>query len=327
MNRARVRAGRSRLRYARTVSPDRRPVFHDPSGRRQRWTLRVSLALGAALLVLAAIFLLSLVAVPILPPTIGLSEPIRRQLKPHLVAPPGRESRLSTFLLQKERRQLLRQLAHDERALLKVANGRLLQPVKSPAPVIAAFYATWQETGLHSLRANADRLTHLFPLWLGIPDAAAVARACDLVVLMAYDQHYMAGEAGPLCGIEWYRDLLDRTLASMPPAKLVIGLGNYAYDWTNRKPPAEAISYQEALYLASDNHPERTPAEVVDFDSRALNSTFEYEDEAGRTHEVWMLDAITAANQRTLARARGVRGSVLWVLGEEDPAVWTMLDR
>jgi poly-beta-1,6 N-acetyl-D-glucosamine synthase len=412
-----------------------------------RWTLRIAVALGAAFLALTAIFLLSLVAVPVLPRTLGLSEPVRRALRPHLPVPPTRASRLSIFLIQRERRQLLRQLARDQQDTLRRA---LIGSAKVRPPIVAAFYATWQETGLHSLRANADRITHLFPLWLGlsddarhiatrdwnleftphnldvlriarqhqirimpvisnahegtfdpalahrllvdpvrqtalahelaawltahgfaganvdlenlangdearvpaflgrlhrvlararltlsfdleaegnVPDAGAVARACDFVVLMAYDEHYMAGEAGPLCGVEWYREVLDRTLRAIPAEKLVLGLGNYAYDWTSRKAPATALSYQEALYLASDNHPERTPAEVVDFDSRALNPTFEYEDEAGLTHEVWMLDAVTAANQRTLARARGVRGSVLWVLGEEDPAVWTMLDR
>jgi cellulose synthase/poly-beta-1,6-N-acetylglucosamine synthase-like glycosyltransferase/spore germination protein YaaH/peptidoglycan/xylan/chitin deacetylase (PgdA/CDA1 family) len=412
-----------------------------------RWTLRVAVALGAAFLTLAVVFLLSLVAVPVLPRTLGLSEPVRRALRPHLPAAPGRETRLSVFLIQRTRQRLLRQLAHDQQDTLRRALA--VRPA-GPPPIVAAFYATWQETGLHSLRANADRLTHLFPLWLGlsadgahlttrdwniestphnldvlrivrqhqlkvmpvlsnahdgffdtalahrllvdparqnslarelerwltvhsfagvnldlenlaagdvgrvpaflarlhrvlarshlavsfdleaegnVPDAGAAARACDFIVLMAYDQHYMAGEAGPLCGLEWYREVLDRTLREVPVEKVVLGLGNYAYDWTNRKAPADALSYQEALYLASDNHPERAPAEVLDFDASALNPTFEYEDEAGKTHEVWMLDAITAANQRTLAFARGVRGSALWVLGEEDPAVWSMLDR
>src|SRR2546425_1442342 len=40
-----------------------------------------------------------------------------------------------------------------------------------------------------------------------------------------------------------------------------------------------------------------------------------------------MLDAVSAANQRTLALARGVRGQALWVLGSEDPDVWSFLDR
>jgi cellulose synthase/poly-beta-1,6-N-acetylglucosamine synthase-like glycosyltransferase/peptidoglycan/xylan/chitin deacetylase (PgdA/CDA1 family) len=160
-----------------------------------------------------------------------------------------------------------------------------------------------------------------------VPDAGLVARVTDFVVLMAYDQHYMAGESGPLCGIDWFRDVLDRTLRVVPPSKLVLGLGNYAYDWTGGRAPAEALTYEEALLLASDEHPEGPAHNVVDFDSLAFNPTFQYEDEVGREHEVWILDAVTTANERLLALRRGVRGSALWALGTEDPSVWTMLDR
>ena len=33
-------------------------------------------------------------------------------------------------------------------------------------PVVVGFYAPWQETGLNSLRSNADKLTHVMPEWL-----------------------------------------------------------------------------------------------------------------------------------------------------------------
>src|SRR5947207_8805441 len=138
-----------------------------------RWTLRIAVALGAACLALTTVFLLSLIAVPVLPRTLGVSEPVRRALRPHLPAPPARENRLSIFLIQRERRQLLRQLARDQADTLRRA---LIGSAKVAPPIVAAFYATWQETGLHSLRANADRITHLFPLWLGLSaDAGHIA--------------------------------------------------------------------------------------------------------------------------------------------------------
>src|ERR1043165_5118940 len=135
-----------------------------------RWTLRITVALGAAFLALTAVFLLSLVAVPVLPRTLGLSEPVRRALRPHLPVPPTRASRLSIFLIQRERRQLLRQLARDQQDTLRRA---LIGSAKVRPPIVAAFYATWQETGLHSLRANADRSAQLFSLWLRAPRAGA----------------------------------------------------------------------------------------------------------------------------------------------------------
>ncbi len=422
-----------------------RPIFHDPTGRRGRWVIRATVALGAVFLAVAALFAASLVAVPVLPPAVGLNAPVRRALRPRLPHAPGREHRAEHFLLGRDRMRLLREVSRDER-LAKPASA----PGPASAPIVAAFYATWQETGLHSLRAHAAHLTHLMPAWLrldedasgldlrdwdpqrvphnldvlricreqgvrvmpvlanahegrfdaerahrlladparqdrlartlrdwlaahgfagvnvdfenlsaedarrlpaflqrlhgvlapahlalsadlevegNVPDARATAAACDFVVMMAYDEHFMAGNAGPLCSIDWYRDVLARTSREVPAAKLVVGIGQYAYDWTEGRAPAENLTFQEALFRAQDEHPGESPASIVDFDPRALNATYHWEDEQGRDHEVWMLDAVSAANQRTLAAARGVRGSAVWVLGSEDPAIWTFLDR
>ncbi len=436
------------------MPPDPRPVFHDPSGRRRVWALRIAVALGACFLAVAAVFLISLVAVPSLPPAAGLSAPLRKALRPHLPPALPRENRVRRFLLSRARHRLLEAVALDQAQARRRAEHAPLAHRDSTShpgrPVVAAFYATWQETGLHSLRAHADHLTHLMPLWLRIgadgrsldtqdwapestphnldvlkiarehrlnimpvlsnahggsfdrdighrllgstasqralaqevaewltkhgfagvnidlenlspadvaripaflkvlreslaprhlqlsfdlevegdtPNAAEVAAVCDFVVLMAYDQHAMNNTAGPLCGIDWYRAALDAALASIPGDKLVMGVGSYGYDWTEARAPAEALTFQEALFLAKDNHPDEAPETVVDFDSLSLNPTFHYDDENGRDHEVWLLDAVTVANQRVLAAAHGVQGSALWVLGAEDPAVWSMLDR
>ena len=81
-----------------------------------RWTLRIAVALGALFLALAAVFLVSLVAVPVLPRTIGLSEPVRRALRPHLPKPPAAHAaRLLGYLVQRERHRLFQQLARDAR--------------------------------------------------------------------------------------------------------------------------------------------------------------------------------------------------------------------
>src|SRR5215510_2307098 len=119
------------------MTAPRGPVFHDPSGRRLRWTVRLTVALGALFLALCALFLLSLVAVPVLPPTAGLSEPVRRALRPHLPKAPERESRLSGFLIQRERRHLLAQVAHDRRESARAMRDATRTPDGEP-PVIAA---------------------------------------------------------------------------------------------------------------------------------------------------------------------------------------------
>jgi peptidoglycan-N-acetylglucosamine deacetylase len=155
----------------------------------------------------------------------------------------------------------------------------------------------------------------------------AISDAADYVVLMTYAQHAPAGPPGPIAAIGWFDSVLTRTLQRVPPAKLVVGVGNYGLDWPGNGRPAAAVTYQQALFEAQDNRPDDPPQQVVDFDPVALNPTFEYQDDSARTHSVWMLDATTAYNNLLLARRDGVKGAALWVLGAEDPSLWSIYDR
>lgn len=316
------------------------------------------------------------------------------------------------------------------------------------APVVAAFYATWQEGGVGSLRAFAPRLTHLMPTWLHLaadgtsldtsdfdpalnpknrevlalarengvrilpllsnaidgefsphraaallrsPEAqdrlardlrewlvaeglqgvnidfenltdadqtrlvgfirhvkevlgpdlevtadvesslepetmAQIAEATDWTLLMAYDQHSEGSGAGPIAGATWSRKVVDRVLTVVPEDKLVLGIGSYAYDWP-AKGPAESMTYQEALATVAGYADDVPPREAIQFDPGSLNSHYDYEDDQGRDHDVWMLDAASAYNQWRQVKEDGLRGAGLWALGMEDPGVWSFLDR
>jgi cellulose synthase/poly-beta-1,6-N-acetylglucosamine synthase-like glycosyltransferase/peptidoglycan/xylan/chitin deacetylase (PgdA/CDA1 family)/spore germination protein YaaH len=157
---------------------------------------------------------------------------------------------------------------------------------------------------------------------------ARIASEADYVILMAYNQHYPAGEPGPISGVAWFDSVLARTLRQVPADKLVVGVASFGLDWPrDGKPATQLRSYQDALFVAQDQRPDDPPRQVVDFDPVALNPTFEYRDDSARTHEVWMLDAVTAYDELLLARRSGVRGAALWVLGAEDPSLWAIYDR
>ena len=154
----------------------------------------------------------------------------------------------------------------------------------------------------------------------------AMSQSCNFVILMAYDQHSANDEAGPIAATPWVTQQLARALTQVPPQKLVMGVGNYALDWAD-KTDTEALSYQAALFNAADNRPGEKPANIVDFDPQALNATYEYQDDKGRNHEVWMLDAASAYNSWKIASDAHLRGSALWSLGNEDPSLWKFFRR
>ncbi len=154
--------------------------------------------------------------------------------------------------------------------------------------------------------------------------AKAIADASDWVLLMAYDEHSEDNLPGPISSVDWSDKLLDDALKIIPANKLVLGLGNFGYDWNTKGGPAESVSFQEALEIAK-GYRDSAPQDVIKFDSDSLNSTFDYEDDNGEKHKVWMLDAASAYNQWLSGRENEIRGAGVWALGLEDPGIWSFL--
>jgi peptidoglycan/xylan/chitin deacetylase (PgdA/CDA1 family)/spore germination protein YaaH len=147
--------------------------------------------------------------------------------------------------------------------------------------------------------------------------------AADAVVLMAYDQHYGGGDPGPTAGQDWFQEKLADQMAQLDPAKTVVALGAYGYDWTLPRPghkrTSTAVTYTEATQLAHDSG--ATPA----LDPASLNPTFRYADEEGGQHVVWFLDSVTLHNQVKAADVFRPMGYALWRMGGEDPLDWGLM--
>src|SRR2546422_11563141 len=84
-----------------------RPVFVDPTGRRGRWVQRTAVALGAVMLVIAVLFVVSIVSVPMLPHALGVSAAVRRAIRPTLPALPVRARERDRFIAARARHRLL----------------------------------------------------------------------------------------------------------------------------------------------------------------------------------------------------------------------------
>ncbi len=147
----------------------------------------------------------------------------------------------------------------------------------------------------------------------------AYADVTDYLMLMAYDQHWSTGSAGPVAGEDWYESILKKRMAELSPDKTIVCIGSYGYNWSGDKNEAATVSFQEALLIAKESLD--SPGEIK-FDSASRNPYFEYTEEDGKEHSVWFLDAATAYNEIQSADVYKPAGFALWRLGSEDPSVW-----
>jgi len=149
-------------------------------------------------------------------------------------------------------------------------------------------------------------------------------KQCDAVVLMNYDQHWLTSPPGPIAAQDWFVENMRQVLEVVPAQKIVVGIANYAYDWSaapkKQYEPAAEFSIQEALLHAFESEAD------VEFDSNSLNPHYSYYDEHNHVHQVWMLDAITAYNQLRACERLGVQGTALWRLGSADTSIWPSWD-
>ncbi len=149
-------------------------------------------------------------------------------------------------------------------------------------------------------------------------------KQCDAIVLMNYDQHWLTSPPGPIAAQDWFVENLRQVLEVVPAQKIVVGIANYAYDWSEApkkaSEQAEEFSVQSALLHAYESETQ------VEFDAASLNPHYSYSDEHDHVHQVWMLDAVTAYNELRASDRLGVHGTALWRLGSSDASLCPIWD-
>lgn len=143
----------------------------------------------------------------------------------------------------------------------------------------------------------------------------AYAAVTDYILMMAYDQHWSASAAGPIAAQDWFERNLASRMRELEPAKTIICIGSYGYNWTAGS-EAREVTFQEAVLAARDSEV------LISFDPASKNPYFSYEEEDGSDHTVWFLDGVTAYNQIIIASKFHPAGYALWRLGSEDPSLW-----
>ncbi|MFC8127341.1 glycosyl hydrolase family 18 protein [Streptomyces sp. NPDC057302] len=150
-------------------------------------------------------------------------------------------------------------------------------------------------------------------------DYRRLGAAADRLRIMAYDQHWSQGPPGPLSSPAWYEEILRNATAEVPAAKLEMGLPGYGWDWeVGSRGRAKHVTWKEAEALR------RRVGAPYRIDPKSGTPHFTYK-EGGKNRTVWYQDARGTAAHLPVLRKYGVRHTVLWAIGFEDPALWATL--
>lgn len=144
---------------------------------------------------------------------------------------------------------------------------------------------------------------------------AKIAALCDRVFVMAYDEHWSGGSAGPVASVDWCKKVLKYAQKTVPAEKLIMGIPFYGRTWAD-KTTAGAWYYSGAKRIMGENG-------VESYTYEKGIPTFEY------TMEVkikgYFNDASSVYTLANTYKKAGVNNIGYWRIGQEDPEVWNLI--
>ena len=166
----------------------------------------------------------------------------------------------------------------------------------------------------------------LYANWRGAYDLKALAQSADLICLMTYDQNTRWTEPGPVAGYPWTVQNLEYALQFVPKAKLSLGIPLYGYHWFAGDPGKDEKPNPTAEYIGQQNIDEYLAAYQprVEWDSADRTAWFYFYRDDQREW-VFYTDKRGFQERLNLVRERGLQGFCSWVLGLEDPEIWSLL--
>lgn len=149
--------------------------------------------------------------------------------------------------------------------------------------------------------------------WSGAFDYAAIGQYADLVMLMAYDEHWRGGNPGPIASAGWVEQVVRYAVTQIPKEKIILGVPAYGYAWRAPK-NGSTVNYASAVRLAK-----RGSGVLWDPSSKTP-----YAYSGGQ--EIWFENAASLSYKLDIVTRYGIKGIAMWRLGQEDPNVWRVID-
>ena len=152
-------------------------------------------------------------------------------------------------------------------------------------------------------------------------DYATIGSIADRVIIMTYEWGYVYGEPMAIAPKKEVEAVVKYALTRIPSEKILMGMPNYAYDWTlpwEKGNRANTISNREALNLALDT------GSNIQFDTTSQAPYFKYS-KGGIEHIVWFEDALSIASRIALVEEYNLAGLSYWTVNNYNAVNWSIV--
>ena len=160
--------------------------------------------------------------------------------------------------------------------------------------------------------------TSAFKNWSGVFDYARIAKAVDFISMMTYDD---PESFGPVASLPFINKVLDYVKDKIPPEKLSFGIPLYHWGWSvNPFKKVVASGTYERLSNIKTNY-----SYTSSYDKYLGASWLSYSYKE-KQYMIWFQDKQSFENKLDVIKQNSFRGFSAWVLGIEDPGIWSTLD-
>lgn len=165
-------------------------------------------------------------------------------------------------------------------------------------------------------------------------DWHALGSIVDEARIMVYDYHSSTTDTpGPIAPLGWVQEVTSYAVNQIPPSKVIIGLGNYGYDWQPSTDGSGSwtgigISADEATALAQQEKASIVRMTGIDDQGYDIGSipSFVYTDVNGVQHSVWYEDAQSLQDKINIVSQYPVKGVIFWSIGLGNPDLTVSTD-
>ena len=172
--------------------------------------------------------------------------------------------------------------------------------------------------------------------WQASYDYSALAKHCDYLMLMAYDEHYQGyvrnqgSDAGPVAGYKFVEDSIKAALQEVPADKLVLGIPFYGRLWERG---ASYGGYGISNYMVEELIKEYNGKVIFDYVTKSPKAVivigvadkepviFGKRLEAG-TYDIWFENEASIKHKLELVTENNLKGTGSWSLGQETKSTW-----